>query len=252
MSFSSDVKEELENVYPNARHCLLSELAAVSTFISPRADEKSGAYRKLSSLQKKTNMLEKYVDADFKRSCCIRAYLRGVFLCAGSVNDPEKSYNLEFVLNSERDAGRIRDLLGNFDIEAGISKRKKTFVVYIKEAEGIVDALNIMGAHKALMYVESLRVEKDVRNRVNRTVNCEAANIVKSVNASARQIEDIRKIDRVLGLQKLEEPLKQMALARIEHESATLAELGGYLNPPVGKSGVNHRLRKLSEIADKL
>ncbi|MCR4850245.1 MAG: DNA-binding protein WhiA [Lachnospiraceae bacterium] len=252
MSFSSDVKEELENVYPNARHCLMSELAAINYFISARADEKSGSYRKLFSLQKKTNMLEKYVDADFKRSCCIRAYLRGVFLCTGSVNDPEKSYNLEFVLNSEADAGRIRDLIRNFDIEAGVSHRKNTFVVYIKEAEGIVDVLNIMGAHRALMHFESLRVEKDVRNRVNREVNCEAANIAKSVKASAKQIEDIRKIDRVLGLQKLEEPLKQMAYVRLEHESASLAELGGYLNPPVGKSGVNHRLRKLGEIADRL
>ncbi|MCR4787538.1 MAG: DNA-binding protein WhiA [Lachnospiraceae bacterium] len=252
MSFSSDVKEELESVFPNARHCMLSELASINRYISGRADSESSASRKLFSLQKKTNMLEKYVDADFKRSCCIRAYLRGAFLCTGSVNDPGKSYNLEFVLSDSKEAERISELLKTFDIDSRINKRKNTFVVYIREAEGIVDMLNIMGAHRSLMYVESLRVVKDVRNNLNRKVNCEAANIVKSVNASARQIEDIKKIDRVLGLKKLEEPLREMAYVRLEHESATLAELGGYLNPPVGKSGVNHRLRKLSEIADRL
>ena len=137
-----------------------------------------------------------------------------------------------------------------FDIEAGMVQRKKSFVVYIKEAEGIVDLLNVMGAHRSLMYMESLRVEKDVRNNINRKVNCETANIVKTVNASQRQIEDIKKIDRVLGIDKLEEPLRQMAKIRLQYSSASLAELGGYLDPPVGKSGVNHRLRKLSEIAE--
>lgn len=252
MSFSSEVKEELENVHSNARHCALAELAAINRFISPRADADSGSLKKLFSLQKKTNMLEKYVDADLRRSCCVRAYLRGAFLCVGSINDPKNSYNLEFVTGCQEDAGQIKDLLKSFGIDAGIVTRKKNRVVYIKDAEGIVDVLNIMGAHRSLMYVESLRVEKDVRNRVNREVNCEAANIAKSVKASSKQINDIKKIDRVLGIEKLEEPLKQMAYVRLEHESASLAELGSYLNPPVGKSGVNHRLRKLSEIAERL
>lgn len=250
MSFSSGVKEELENIYPNARHCQLSELSALGKFIPERSSAGSAASRKLLSLQKKTNMIEKYVDADNRRSCCLRAYLRGVFLCLGSVNDPERSYNLEFVLGNKDDAESIRDLIASFDIEAGMVQRKKSFVVYIKEAEGIVDLLNVMGAHRSLMYMESLRVEKDVRNNINRKVNCETANIVKTVNASQRQIEDIKKIDRVLGIDKLEEPLRQMAKIRLQYSSASLAELGGYLDPPVGKSGVNHRLRKLSEIAE--
>lgn len=173
-------------------------------------------------------------------------------MCIGSINDPNKSYNLEFVCNDMKQAELIRDLLISFDVSAKISNRKNTYVVYIKEAEAIVDVLNILGAHKSLMYMEILRVEKDVRNSINRKVNCETANIAKTVGACAKQIADIKKIDEKLGLDNIEEPLRQIAYARLEHESCSLAELGCYLNPAVGKSGVNHRLRKLSEIADKL
>ena len=125
-------------------------------------------------------------------------------------------------------------------------------MVYLKEGAGIVDLLNVMGAHRCLMQLETLRVEKEVRNSINRQVNCEAANITKTVNAANKQIEDIKLLQKHYGLSNLPENLRQMAEIRLEHPESSLQELGGFLNPPVGKSGVNHRLRKLSEMAEKI
>lgn len=252
MSFSIEVKEELSNIIPNARHCQLAELGAINRFNVRNNEDNLAIKAKISTLQKKTSMVEKYVDPQIKSSCCKRAFLRGAFICIGSVNDPNKSYNLEFVCSSMEDAAYIQSIVDSFDIVSKISKRKNSFITYIKEAEAIVDLLNVIGAHKSLMYMENLRIEKEVRNTINRKVNCETANIAKTVSASAKQIADIKKIEEKLGLDKLEEPLRQMAYVRLEHGESSLSELGGYLNPKVGKSGVNHRLRKLSEIASKL
>lgn len=252
MSFTTDVKEELSKILPNSRHCQLSELGAINMFAPYGVDEKSIIGVKISTLQKKTSMVEKYVDPDIRKLCCKRAFLRGAFLCIGIINDPNKSYNLEFVCASEKDALALQNVIASFEIFSKISKRKNSYIVYIKEAEAIVDILNILGAHKSLMFMENLRVEKEVRNSINRKVNCETANIAKTVSASQKQIADIKKIEEKLGLEKLEEPLRQMAYVRLEHGESSLSELGGYLNPKVGKSGVNHRLRKLSEIASKL
>ena len=139
-----------------------------------------------------------------------------------------------------------------FEIEAKIVRRKKYFVVYLKEGAGIVDLLNVTGAHISLMQLESLRVEKEVRNSINRKVNCEAANITKTVYAASKQIEDILFLQKNYGLSNLPDNLRQMAEVRLEHPDNSLQELGKYLNPPVGKSGVNHRLRKLSDMAEKI
>jgi len=125
-------------------------------------------------------------------------------------------------------------------------------VVYLKEGAQIVDMLNVMEAHVALMELENVRIVKDMRNRVNRTVNCETANLNKTVSAAVKQKDDIFFIRDHMGFQKLSKSLKDVAVARLEQPDATLKELGESLTPPVGKSGVNHRLRKLSEIADKL
>ena len=168
------------------------------------------------------------------------------------MSDPHKGYHLEFVCEYEPWAEQIRQVIGSFDLEAKIIKRKKYYVVYLKEGEGIVDLLNVMGAHRLLMELENLRVEKEVRNSINRQVNCEAANITKTVTAASKQIEDILYLQRHYGLSNLPDNLRQMAETRLEHPESSLQELGGYLNPPVGKSGVNHRLRKISEIAEKL
>ena len=185
-------------------------------------------------------------------SCCRRAYLRGVFLCVGSMSDPSKGYHLEMVCENKEVADQIAQILTTFDIEAKTICRKKYFVVYIKEGSAIVEFLGICEAHVSLMEFENLRILKEMSNSINRKVNCETANIAKTVRAANRQVEDILLIQKVYGFSKLADSLRQMAEVRLEYPDATLQELGELLDPPVGKSGVNHRLRKLSEIAADL
>ena len=187
-----------------------------------------------------------------RRTCCKRAFIRGAFLVTGSVSNPEKFYHLEFACTSEDKARQIQQILHSFQIEARMVQRKKYHVVYLKEGDGIVDVLNVMEAHKALMELENIRILKGMRNSLNRQVNCETANIYKTVNAAVKQIEDIRYIQDTIGFGELSEGLANMAEVRLANPDATLKELGMLLSPQVGKSGVNHRLRKLSEIADGL
>lgn len=187
-----------------------------------------------------------------QRTCCRRAFLRGAFLSAGSITDPEKNYHFEFACVSKEKAEQLRELFEFFGLEAKIVLRKKYYVVYLKEGAMISDALNIIEAHISLMKFENVRILKDVRNSVNRRVNCEAANINKTVSAARKQIEDIEYIKNTVGLERLSENLRDIAYARLEEPDATLKELGEKLNSPVGKSGVNHRLRKLSQIAQDI
>ena len=249
MSFSSQVKEELEKVIPSSRHCRLAEYQAFAIF---------GYERKYFTLWKKNIMINECVDKVvqnpliLKQNCCKRAFLRGAFLCVGSMSDPNKAYHLEFVCETEEQAEMLQELIAHFDLETKIICRKNHYVVYMKEGSAIVDLLNVIGARISLMNLENLRVEKEVRNFVNRKVNCEAANISKTVHAANKQIEDIIYIQKHYGMQNLPEQLREMAEVRLEHPESSLQELGRYLNPPVGKSGVNHRLRKLSELAERI
>ena len=187
-----------------------------------------------------------------KSSCCKRAFLRGAYLAAGSMSDPNKSYHVEIVCPSEVQANQIMKMLQDFGLDAKTVLRKKYYVVYMKEGENIADFLNIIEAHKALMEFENTRILKGVRNMVNRKVNCDAANINKTVSAAARQVEDIKLIQSVCGLEKLPDNLREMAYVRLENPEVPLGELGKLLDPPVGKSGVNHRLRKIGEFAKDL
>lgn len=187
-----------------------------------------------------------------QQPCCKRAFIRGAFLATGSISDPEKSYHFEIVCATLEKAEQLKDIICFFHIDAKIIQRKKYFVVYIKEGAQIVEILNVMEAHVALMNLENIRILKEMRNTVNRKVNCEAANINKTVFAAVKQMEDIKFIKNTIGFEKLAKGLQEIALLRLEHPEATLKELGAMLNPPVGKSGVNHRLRKLSEIAENI
>lgn len=187
-----------------------------------------------------------------KNACCRRAYLRGTYLSIGSMSNPKRSYHLEFVCSGSEQAEQLCGVLMGFELEAKIIRRKKYHVVYLKEGACIVDLLNIMEAHVSLMELENLRILKDISNRVNRRVNCEAANIVKTVNAASRQVEDIKLIQERRGLSSLPENLRKAAELRLEWPDATLGELSEMIVPPIGKSGMNHRLRKLSEIAEEL
>jgi len=187
-----------------------------------------------------------------QNTCCKRAFLRGIFLTSGSITDPEKSYHLEIVTQSRPKAQQLCDIIRVFNIEAHIVKRKRTYVVYLKDSSQIVDFLNVCEAHIALMDLENVRIVKEMRNSINRQVNCETANIGKTVRASVRQVEDIRLIQDKKGLLSLPENLVEIARLRLEYPEASLKELGDMANPPIGKSGVNHRLRRLSEIAEQI
>ncbi|RGZ01838.1 DNA-binding protein WhiA [Clostridium sp. AM58-1XD] len=184
--------------------------------------------------------------------CCRRAFIRGAFLASGSISDPEKFYHFEIVCATEEKASQLQHMMASFDLDAKIIMRKKYFVVYIKEGSQIVDLLNVMEAPVSLMELENIRILKEMRNSVNRQVNCETANINKTVSAAVKQMEDISYIQDTIGLDSLPDNLSEIARERLSRPEATLKELGEALDPPVGKSGVNHRLRKLSELAEKL
>lgn len=184
--------------------------------------------------------------------CCRRAYLRGAFIAVGSVSDPEKNYHLEFVLTELSAAEQLRDLVNSFGLDAKVVERKEHYVVYLKEGEQIVDLLNVMEAPLALMDLENVRIVKEMRNDINRRVNCETANLNKVVGAAVKQLEDIQYIEETIGLASLPEQLAEIARIRLEYPDKSLKELGAYLTTPVGKSGVNHRLRKISSIAEEL
>ena len=187
-----------------------------------------------------------------QNTCCKRAYIRGAFQAAGSMSDPEKNYHFEVVSTNVQTAEQLKEVLNFFDLDAKIVLRKKYYVVYMKEGSKIVDVLNIMEAHVALMELENVRILKDMRNKVNRRVNCETANINKTVSAAVKQVEDIEYIDKHKGLRFLDQGLQDIARLRLEHPEATLKELGDMLEPPVGKSGVNHRLKKIGRIAEEI
>ena len=286
MSFSAEVKDELARHISPARHCQIAELSAIMHFCGQYGQDRDGnltlgfqteneaLVRKGFTLLKKTynintgivgkgekcrDLLSKFGNLEsvtdpvlLKNACCRRAFLRGAFLCCGSISDPAKGYHMEFVCDREEQAEQLKQVMAQFDVEAKTVLRKRYFVVYLKEGAGIVELLNVMEAHISLMNLENLRIIKEMRNSINRRVNCEAANITKTIKASTRQVEDILYIKQHYGFSKLPDNLREMAEVRLEYPDAALKELGEYLDPPVGKSGVNHRLRKLSELADKL
>jgi DNA-binding protein WhiA len=181
-----------------------------------------------------------------------RAYVRGAFLGGGSISNPEKTYHLEFVTHSEEYALELCKLINSFGLNSKVIQRKNSFIIYIKEGEQIVDLLNIIGAHSALMELENIRIIKEMRNNVNRLVNCETANLSKTVNASVRQVESIKLIQSQIGLQRLPKNLREIAELRLNYPDESLKELGEMLDPLIGKSGVNHRLRKIEKIAEEL
>lgn len=193
-------------------------------------------------------------DQTVSKSCCKRAYLRGAFLAGGSVNNPEtSSYHLEISNMYEEHNNALCELMNSFGLRARTLERKKGFIVYIKEAEKITEFLNIIGAHNALFRFEDVRIVRDMRNSVNRLVNCETANLNKTIGAAFRQIENIKLIENTVGLDQLPEKLQEIAKLRIEHQDVSLKELGELVSSgKISKSGVNHRLKKIDEFAEKI
>lgn len=252
-----DIFMNSENEALNTKYELL--VNRLFDFSEPEEIPEGNEHRKLYEMVKMWDVEHQIpIAADtvngllIQQACCRRAYIRGAFLASGSISDPNKSYHFEIVCRTRPQAEQLQDVINSFDMDAKIVERKKHFVVYLKEGAQIVDILNVMEAHVALMNLENVRILKEMRNSVNRKVNCETANISKTVNAAVKQLEDITYIKDTVGLDYLPDNLKEMALLRLEHPEAPLKELGTYLDPPVGKSGVNHRLRKICEEADRL
>ena len=290
MSFSSEIKQELSWQLPSARLCRLAEISAILSFCSHveagtegtgnvrMHTENLAVARKYFTLLKKTFNINMNVSVRQNRKphgnrsfeitaltdmtavrhvliqnpCCRRAYIRGAFLASGSVSDPEKGYHFEIVCADSARAEQLSAMLESFGIEAKITLRKHSYILYVKEGSQIADILNVMEAHVGLMKFENIRILKEMRNSVNRQVNCETANLNKTVSAAVKQIEDIQYIQSTIGFEKLPENLAEIARLRLEQPGMSLKELGQMLTPPVGKSGVNHRLRKLSFIAEEL
>ncbi|SFO13106.1 hypothetical protein SAMN04487831_10939 [Pseudobutyrivibrio sp. UC1225] len=280
MSFSKDVKEELILVVPKSRHCVVAELAGVfmlQGLDSFRKKTEDHLNRKVFTLLKNVCNIGKDVivisddvffetqkmlklsedgqivdDIVIQQTCCKRAFIRGAFLVAGSISDPNKGYHFEIVCNIPQQAKLLQKAMKAFDVEAKIVKRTGKHVVYIKDGAQIVEILRVMEAAHSVMDLENIRVVKEVRGTINRKVNCETANIGKTVNAAVRQIEEINLINEKLGLENLPVQLQEIANIRLAYPDTPLADLGQLLDPPIGKSGVNHRFKKLAAIAKEL
>ena len=276
MSFSSDVKEELARQYSKARHCQIAELSAMimqEGRISINPPELSFDSENPILVEKYAMLMKRAFDVDvskplqsqecikiveaiqglyLEKTCCKRAFIRGAFMASGSMTDPNKAYHFEIVCRTPEQAERLQELMKEFETEPKVVERKNYYVVYLKEGSQIVDMLNVMEAYVSLMNLENVRILKEMRNTVNRKVNCETANISKTVNAAVKQISDIELIRDTEGLDSLPLPLREMAQVRLEYPEAPLKDLGQYMDPPVGKSGINHRLRKLASVADAI
>ena len=276
MSFSSDVKEELARQISKAKHSQIAELSAMimqegRISVNPLSlsfeTENPVLIEKYAMLMKRAfdidieepldgqnckRIVEAIQGLYLEKTCCKRAFIRGAFMASGSMTDPNKAYHFEIVCRTPEQASRLQELMKEFETEPKVVERKNYYVVYLKEGSQIVDMLNVMEAYVSLMNLENVRILKEMRNSVNRQVNCETANISKMVNAAVKQIADIELIRDTDGLDSLPQPLREMAMIRLEYPEAPLKDLGKYMDPPVGKSGINHRLRKLAAVADAI
>ena len=181
-----------------------------------------------------------------------KAIVRGTFMGAGSVTDPQKQYHLEIIFEEKNNAEYILNICKEFGVFLKILENKKKFQLYIKDGEEISKFLALIGANKAVMIFEDVRIKKEIKNNVNRLVNCETANLNKIVNAAVDQVNDIKLIQKLKKFDELPEYLKEIALLRLENQDASLKSLGEMLEKPIGKSGVSHRLQKIHEIAEEL
>lgn len=291
MSFSQEVKEELLKSLDSARHCRIAELSAYLLFLSNRetADldgelciksENTALLRKCFTLLRKTfniciDFEPRAVGHHFeisvplsdaadllqatgsslclKNSCCKRAFLKGAYLSVGSMSDPARSYHLEFVCNTKEAATAVCEQLIACELCGKLVKRRNAYIAYIKEGTEISTFLSLTGACVSLMNLENTRILKEIGNNINRQCNCESANMAKSINTSTKQKLDVQYISEHMGLSALPEHLRIVAELRLEvPEETSLKDMAAMLNPPLTKSGLNHRLQKLTAIADEL
>ena len=248
MSFSKEVRDELAGKYIKSRSCQKAELCACLTI---------GSKFDFTQAGRKFNIKKEDIDGLAPSQLTRnpeekKAFLRGAFISAGSISDPNKGYHLEIICETQPKAAFLKSLTESFEIKSHIVERNGKWVLYIKDGDAIADFLRCVGAAVCLLKFENIRIERGVRGNVNRNVNCDLANINKSVQAAERQIRDIELIDHMIGLENLDESLREICTARLENPEISLEELGKTLTPPLGKSGVNHRFRKISDIAEKI
>ena len=180
-----------------------------------------------------------------------KALIRGLFMGAGSINNPENKYHLEMIVANKESLQQIKTILENLGIQIKTLHTKQKYSLYLKEGEEISKFLALIGANKAVMQFEDIRIQREMRGKVNRLVNCESANLNKTINASIEQIAAIKKLKEMKKFNKLDDNLKEIANLRLENPDMSLIELGKLLKNPVGKSGVNYRLKKIMEIANE-
>ena len=289
MSFSSDVKEELTKTITHEECCMMAELTGFlitnctiskenGEFILRMSTENAAAVRRVYNAFKNIYQLKisdkydlekffknSYINIDTRlqiiiddkgaisqKECCRKSFLRGIFMGGGSISDPNHMYHLEVVASNMENATFINGIMNDLDLNAKMMRRKKDFVVYIKGAEHISDFLAAIGSNKGILEFEQIRVIKDVKNRVNRINNFENANLEKTIDTALLQIEDIMLIKRNRKFQKMPQPLKEIAVLRLENRNDTYTELGEKLTPPLSRAGVSHRFKKIKEIADEL
>ena len=195
---------------------------------------------------------DEIVDIDIEKEDMQKAIVRGAFMASGSINNPNKKYHLEIGFNTKENAKYIFYIIENFKIDCKVIKRKERYSLYIKDGEEISKLLALIGAGKAVMNYEEIRIVREMRSNVNRIVNCETANINKTINVAVAQIADINYLKEKNKFEELPSNLKEIAEIRVQNPESSLVELGKLLEKPIGKSGVNHRLKKIQEIASEL
>lgn len=259
MSFTEDVKKELAGIIPAKKHCKIAETAGVVLLSGNRHKESLWKIdvdkTDISDIKSLTDSFLEVGDMPgfLEKGCCKRAFLRGAFCAAGSINNPQSGYNhFEINAGNEVTAELLVTIFKEFGVDGKITGRRGKPVVYIKDADMISDALNVMEACVSMMTFENGRILKNVRENINRKVNCETANLQKTVEASKKQCDAIMLIKEKAGLGSLSKPLKELAELRVMYPEKSLSELGELLEPRLGRSGVNHRMEKIIETAEAL
>lgn len=271
-SFSAKIKKELSQINNlNNKKLVKAELDGYLLTTSANKFTTENQY----NINRFSKLLENLGENDYKiemqgRNFCIttkrkikeseeekteeenKALVRGAFMSSGSVTNPKNIYHLEIVFQTEKNAKKVKNILVNSNIESKILKREKSYILYIKDGEKISEFLAFIGANKSVLDFEDERVLKDMRNKVNRLVNCETANLNKTITTSVKQIEDIKLIKSKKAFDKLTDKEKELANLRLENPDATLSELGNLLTNPISKSGVNHRMEEIKKLADEL
>ena len=260
--YTGRIRENAITLYSENEACVLciSKLVEVVTGISGEYEylDKSRMYEYTLNGDNADNLCDAILlfdndyDALIPFECCKAAYIRGAFLGGGSITDPNKSYHIEFDARYSAEADRLCKILDSIGISAKVTNRKGHYIVYVKDYSSIADILGVMGDSTSALEIYNISVEKELRNSINRQLNCESANMDKVADAYKKHLAAIEKIKKTIGLAALPKTLQEIAEVRVKYPEDSLKQLGERLENPIGKSGVNHRLNRIVEIAEEL